>query len=166
MSQHIISITDYTNAERPELLRLLLELHSTYFQENAPTQLQELKQELNIRRTFDRYIDLIEQSEDALWQIYLAKTETDHVIGFIIGSIKTDEYLLLNKIGILEDWYVEPSFRNQGIGFKLYDKLEQWFKGKSCHQIQSDTWEGNELSLRAHKQAGFFISGIKLSKKI
>ncbi len=166
MTDKRISISDYTNSDRSELLRLLLELHSTYFHENASQQLQELNHDLDIRKSFEKYLDLIEQNENDTWRIYLAKTDADVLAGIIIGSIETDDYLALNKIGKFEDWYVEQTFRGQGIGLSLYYKLEKWFKEKGCHQVKSDTWDGNQLSIKAHEQAGFFISGIKFRKKI
>ena len=162
----LITIQPYTTADHPALLKLLLELQSTYFLENASPQLYELEHLHNIKNTYSKYLDLIEKSESGLWQIFLAKPEINEAIGFIIGRIERDDDLILNKVGIVEDWYVQSSFRRQGIGLNLYNQLERWFKEKGCHQVQSDTWQGNTLSIKAHEQAGFFISGIKFRKKI
>ena len=84
----------------------------------------------------------------------------------IIGSISEDEELVLGKIGQFEDWFVEPDARGNGAGMLLYHELEKWFKEKGCQQVGSDTWQGNQLSIKAHERAGFFVSGVKFSKKL
>jgi hypothetical protein len=48
----------------------------------------------------------------------------------------------------------------------LYHELEKWFSEKGCKQVMSDTWYGNELSIRAHKKLGFAMSGVSFGKKL
>src|SRR5882757_8931781 len=104
MPSQKISIPIYKDSDRSELLRLLIELHSTYFLPNSSEQLQELNEDVDIRKSFSDYLDLIGQNETGKWQIYLARTDSNDAVGFIIGSIEKDEYLVLNKIGKFEDW--------------------------------------------------------------
>ncbi len=143
----------------------MLELQSTHFQQSTSPDIQELHREYEIRKSYDEYINFLEHHEEGNWLTLLAKSGTK-VLGFIIGSIESEEALLLNKIGKLEDWFVEPALRGQGIGTKLYNELEKWFKGKGCKQVRSETWQGNAVSMKAHEQAGFFISGIMFGKKL
>ena len=165
MEEKII-ITEYTPADHAEVFRLLLVLHLSYFKEKAPDEYQELRQEKNIKRSYENYLNLIENNTDGTWKILVAKTPSGKMAGFIIGSIKKDDDLVISNIGTLEDWFVEPEFRRQGAGQTLYTELEKWFKAKGCNQVCSGTWEGNDLSVTAHKKAGFFISEISFSKKI
>ena len=160
------SIADYIKADHAELLHLLLVLHSTYFNENAPAEFRELRQEKAIKRSYENYLTGIEKNKDDTWKILVAKTPAGKIAGFIIGSISEDEHLVLGNMGKLEDWFVEPEFRKEGTGLILYNELEKWFKAKGCKQVTSGTWEGNDLSIAAHKKAGFFISEITFSKKI
>jgi ribosomal protein S18 acetylase RimI-like enzyme len=162
----MISIANYSPADHAELLRLLLVLHSSYFKENAPQQFQELREEKAIKKSYENYLTGIEKNKDGTWKILVAKTDAGLIAGFIIGSISKDEHLVLGNIGKLEDWFVDPQYRRQDIGQSLYNELEKWFKEKGCRQVTSGTWEGNDLSLAAHKKAGFFISEITFSKKI
>jgi GNAT superfamily N-acetyltransferase len=166
MKDNLVTISAYAKSDRSDMLPLLLELHSTYYHQNAPRELQELEQEVDIKRSYKMYLDTIERSEDATWQIFLARTDSNKVVGLIIGSTEIDESLVFGRIGKLEDWYVEPLYRGHGIGQELYNYLENWFREKGCGQIQSDTWEGNRQSIKAHQQAGFFVSGISFRKKI
>lgn len=152
-------------ADHTQLLRLLLELHSTYFFHSASPQTYELQQEKDLEKSYENYLEFIYKN-DATWLILLARSAANNVIGLIIGSIETDNDLLFNKIGKVEDWFVEAEFRRQGIGLKLYNELEKWFLEKGCNQVFSDTWQGNELSIKAHQQLGFFVSGISFRKKL
>lgn len=166
MPANRIELTIYTASDRPELLRLSLELHSDYFLQNASRQIQEVQQEKDIKNSYENYLDFIETDKDKSWKIFLAKTQENKIAGFIIGSVVADEELVLSKIGRFEDWFVESQFRRQGIGMSLYNALEKWFIETGCKQVHSDTWQGNELSIKAHRQLGFFVSGIQFSKKI
>lgn len=161
-----ITISGYIPADHAELLRMLLVLHSSYFDETAPARFRELRQENAIRDSYENYLSGIEKNNDGSWAILVAKTQAGFIAGFIIGSIAEDDHLVLGNIGKLEDWYVEPKFRKEGAGLLLYNQLEKWFKAKGCKQVTSGTWEGNDLSIAAHKKAGFFISEITFSKKI
>jgi len=161
-----ISITKYDPADHSEILRLLLVLHSSYFDENAPQQFQELRKEKAMESSYRNYLTGIEKNKDDTWKILVAKTQAGKIAGFIIGSISKDDKFVLGNMARLEDWFVEPEFRKQGTGLDLYFELEKWFKAKGCKQVSSGTWEGNDLSIAAHKKAGFFISEITFSKKI
>ena len=165
MEEPEVSLIEYHPLHAPELLRLLLELHETYFRKNASKQVQEFKEEKNIEKSYKDYLEQVE-TQDNSWKIYLASASGNKIMGFIMGSIEQDEYLVDELIGKLEDWYVEEEYRGKGIGMELYKKLEGWFKDKSCMQIISDTWEGNESSIKAHLKSGFFVSGVMFSKKL
>jgi len=158
------SIIEYRTSYAAELLRLLLALQDTYFHINASRQIQEIKEEKNIKKSYEEYVAMIKDSTDDSWKVYLATAPENKIIGFIIGSIEKDEYLVKDKIGKVEDWYIEDEYRGNGIGKELYNKLEKWFKEKDCHQVMSDTWQGNEPSISAHKRLGFFVSGVSFGK--
>ena len=160
-----IKIVKYKSTEKQELLRLLLDLHGTYFQTIAPPEIQELQVEKDMRKAYERYIFFAENNKTS-WHILLAKTPGKLAVGFIIGSIETDNTLEISRIGKCEDWYVEPEYRGSGIGMKLYNELEKWLIKKGCKRVHSETWQGNELSINAHLRSGFFISGVTFSKKL
>jgi GNAT superfamily N-acetyltransferase len=157
-------IIDYVNSNRPEIVRLLIGLHSTYFLENATEKIRELREEKSLVNTYQSYLESIEKKES--WKILLAKTRSNQLGGFIIGSITEDKDLVLGKIGRIEDWFVEPQYRKAEIGTKLYAHLEKWFKDKGCQQVHSETFHGNNPSISAHRKVGFFVSGISFGKKL
>jgi len=160
-----ITITKFKATDHSELLRLLLELHSTYFGQVAAPQIQELQVEKDIKKAYEKYLYYVEHHKNQ-WKTLVAKTAGNRVVGFIIGSIEIDNSLEISTIGKCEDWFVEPEFRGLGIGKQLYDKLEKWLVKKGCKRVHSETWQGNELSINAHLRSGFFISGVTFSKKL
>lgn len=64
----------------------------------------------------------------------------------------------------MEDWFVESAYANKSVGTQLYEHLEKWFVKNKCLQIQSDTWFGNEISVKPHKKIGLEITGYKFGK--
>jgi RimJ/RimL family protein N-acetyltransferase len=160
------SITEYTAADSATLVKLLLKLQSTYFHKNATKQIQELRKEKDIKKSYEDYIRFITKRNNRDWKILLAISSSKKPIGFIIGSIEKDNDLVKGTIGKFEDWFVEDKWRGNGVGTELYNELEKWFVRKGCQQVMSDTWDGNESSIKAHKKLGFFVSGIMFSKKL
>jgi len=158
-------IHEYTTQRKAALLDLLLKLQVDYFKETVSPQQQEISKAKDDRKAFSDYIAFIEQQQED-WKILLAITPTDKVVGFIIGSVTTDDDLELSPIGKIEDWFVEEDYRKGGVGGKLYTELENWFKTKGCKQVLSDTWMDNTLSIDVHKQIGFFVTGIQFGKKL
>lgn len=164
MEANNTSITAYNKMYENDLLRLLLELHNTHFHSSAPAQSIELLEEKNIELTYKNYIRQIQN--DDKWKILLAIDGQNNVIGFIIGSIKTDEDLVKSRIGVLEDWLVLADKRRMGTGMKLYAELEKWFIEKGCEHLMSATWQGNESSINAHLRLGFYVSEVSFGKKL
>ena len=160
-----VSVIGYSKDHAPELLRLLILLQKDYFAENASEQIKELRVEKDIEGAYKTYVSYIASRQDDTWKVLLAAT-AGKIVGFIIGSIIVESDLVNGIVGRIEDWYVEKEYRGSGIGMELYDTLEEWFMDKECDQVVSDTWAGNELSIKAHQQSGFFISGISFSKKL
>ncbi len=56
--------------------------------------------------------------------------------------------------------YVMKEFRNRGIGRKLLAQLIEDAKSNGLHSIIARIAEGNETSIRMHKEYGFEITGI------
>jgi len=160
-----ISVTGYSEAYASDLLRMLLKLQRDYFAENASEPIRELRAEKDLEGAYKNYVSTIADHEDDTWKVLLAKSG-DRVIGFIIGSILVEPDLVHGIVGRVEDWYVEEGYRGTGTGRDLYYELENWFIEKDCDQVISDTWAGNEVSIKAHRLSGFFISGISFSKKL
>ncbi len=76
-------------------------------------------------------------------------------VGYITGRTKVELHRVLTQRGIVEDWFVDPERRRQGIGAALLGKLEERFRSVGCEVIESGTWSSNDGARRAHDSLGF-----------
>lgn len=98
--------------------------------------------------------DIFEHTETQL--ILVAETSNGKLIGFLEASVRPFvEDCHSDHVGYLEGWFVEPDFRQSGIGRKLVKTAEDWARGKGCEEMASDAEVGNELSLMAHQNLGY-----------
>jgi aminoglycoside 6'-N-acetyltransferase I len=58
-------------------------------------------------------------------------------------------------VGYLEAWYVDPDWRNQGIGRAFVMAAETWAHRQGCREMASDADLTNILSQTAHQRLGY-----------
>ena len=89
--------------------------------------------------------------------VFLAQDEGGSPIGFAEASIRQDHVdgASICPVPYLEAWFVEKSFRKQGVGRALITAVEQWAISQGYTELASDAEIENELSIRLHKQLGF-----------
>ena len=88
------------------------------------------------------------------------------LIGYIYGRIENRPKMVLDRCGIIEDWFVEEKYRGQGIGEMLWDKLIRWFKSKKCNCLETDAYPTNKLAVNIYHELGFIDKKIVLMKKL
>ena len=64
---------------------------------------------------------------------------------------------ITNRIGYLEAWYIDPDFRQQGIGRGLVEAAETWARTQGCNEMASDTDRSYPISPTAHDHLGYRI---------
>lgn len=98
--------------------------------------------------------DIFEHPETQL--VVVAENSEGQLVAFLEASIRPFvEDCETDAVGYLEGWFVEPGFRQTGIGRKLVASAENWARGKGCTEMASDSEIGNDLSLRAHQSLGY-----------
>ncbi|MEZ4658437.1 MAG: GNAT family N-acetyltransferase [Caldilineaceae bacterium] len=76
--------------------------------------------------------------------------------GFVEAAIHSEARgCVTNKIGYLEAWYVDPDWRQKGVGRALVEAAEEWARAQGCTEMASDTMEDYPLSPAAHAQLGY-----------
>jgi aminoglycoside 6'-N-acetyltransferase I len=60
-----------------------------------------------------------------------------------------------NRIGYLEAWYVDPDWRDQGVGRRLAEAAEAWARAMGCREMASDTTPDYPVSPAAHAALGY-----------
>ena len=78
-------------------------------------------------------------------------------VGMIEASLREyGESCETSPVGYIESWFVYPQFRGKGVAGALAGAAENWARSKGCTEMASDTWLGNEMSIRAHLKLGYF----------
>lgn len=87
---------------------------------------------------------------------FIGKNKGEYV-AFIHVSLRFEhvEGAVQSPIGYIEGLYVQPDFRQVGVGNHLIQLAEEWCKEKGCTQLASDTELKNQLSINFHKNRGF-----------
>lgn len=99
-------------------------------------------------------LDIYEHTETQF--VLVAESENEQLVGFLEASIRPFvEDCHTDHVGYLEGWFVEPKYRQHGIGKRLVNAAESWAQSKGCTEMASDSEIGNDLSLRAHQNLGY-----------
>jgi aminoglycoside 6'-N-acetyltransferase I len=62
---------------------------------------------------------------------------------------------MTDHIGYLEAWYVDPDWRQQGVGRALVQAAEAWAVAQGCTEMASDTNPSYAISPAAHAALGY-----------
>lgn len=85
--------------------------------------------------------------------------ENDHeLIGYLVaigGSARRSKHCVYIVIGIVSD------YRGQGIGRKLFEKMEKWAREKNIHRLELTVVADNIAGVSLYKKMGFEIEGTK-----
>jgi GNAT superfamily N-acetyltransferase len=87
-------------------------------------------------------------------------------VGYVSGHVEVDVRRELSRKGVVEDWFVLPSARGQGVGMRLLENLIERFREAECDVVESGTWAFNEGARKAHAKAGFTEIEIKFRKRL
>nr|AUN37317.1 aminoglycoside 6'-N-acetyltransferase [uncultured bacterium] len=105
----------------------------------------------------DEMLGIIEHPDSQC--VAVADAGSGQLAGFLEASIRAfAEDCETENVGYLEGWYVDKSFRRQGIGTSLVGFAEQWASAHGCHEMASDAEVGNETSLETHLHLGYEIT--------
>lgn len=88
----------------------------------------------------------------------------DEVVGCIQINYRLSTWAAA-PYAYLEDFYLVPSARGQGIGTKLLDYACQRAEGRGCTSIQLDVRDGNKGAARLYARYGFKVTSSTIWKR-
>jgi RimJ/RimL family protein N-acetyltransferase len=100
-------------------------------------------------------IELMKQEGNST--IFVAE-ENSELIGYLIamgGQAKRNKHTVYLVIGILTE------YRGQGVGSKLFQRLEEWATMQQLHRLELTVVTLNEAGVHLYKKMGFEIEGTK-----
>lgn len=111
----------------------------------------------------------MEEVSEYKGKIFLAK-DNNQIIGMIIGLINNEETrdydFKAPKRGRVLELIVSKKIRSKGIGNKLLEKMEDYFKSVGCKGILIDVFAYNEIATNFYIKKGYFNRSIEMMKKI
>jgi len=97
--------------------------------------------------------------------IFVAE-DNKELIGYIYGRIVSKPKMILDKIGIVEDWFVEEKYSGKGIGEMLWNRLIDWFRKKGCNCLELDVYTTNKHAIEIYHGMGFIDKALVMRKKL
>ncbi|MFW6225747.1 MAG: GNAT family N-acetyltransferase [bacterium] len=106
--------------------------------------------------------DLLPILESEYSRVILAKTDKENTIGFGISHI--DLYSGY-KYGHIDDIMVKKTYRNKGLGFRIYEEIKKWFITQQCESINLTAYS-NSKAISFYQKLGFNPVGINFNLKL
>ena len=89
--------------------------------------------------------------------------QANKFVAFLVATIETEIPLYrLKEFGFIHDLWVEPAYRQLGLGKQLVEQTLQAFQHKGISQVRLDTAIANEAARRLFQSCGFRLSTIEL----
>lgn len=115
------------------------------------------------------FLKTIEEVQKYEGKIFLALENTE-VVGAIVGVINNDSVdyydFKVPKRGRIVDLVVTNKFQGVGIGSKLLEKMEAYFKSVQCSGVLLDVFAYNEKAYSLYVRHGYFDRNIQMMKNI
>jgi aminoglycoside 6'-N-acetyltransferase I len=88
---------------------------------------------------------------------FVAETLDHKIVGFLEAGLRShaDCCDTSQAVGYIEGWFVEETYRRQGIGSLLVAAAENWARSQDCREMASDAYIDNLLSQQAHEDLGY-----------
>ncbi len=127
---------------------LMFDLHDEHHLQSP--ELFKTAEEIEQEKSIARYID------DPECLVYAAKCN-EEIIGFVSGHF-CELMSTVSKpvmMGNVDELYVLPEFRKQGVAKKLLDKIESTFIQYGAKQMFVEVWNFNQQALSLYAKQGF-----------
>lgn len=150
-------------ADRSLVLHFHRALYVTHREAIVPPELEELHAYRDIEAALRDDVESLLRTAGSTVLI----AERDGVpVGYASGHVEDDPRRVLSRKGVVEDWYVEPDARGEGIGRALLEALLDAFRAAGCQLVESMTWATNEGARAAHRAFGFREVQVRMRRKL
>lgn len=96
----------------------------------------------------------------------LIAKDDDQVVGYLIGSIKEEDWRKVKEIAELENMLVDKKYRGKGIGSQLIQEFIKWAKKMGMKRAKVLASFDNKDAIGVYKKNSFFEHDITLEADI
>ena len=119
-------------------------------------------------KPFSKYQNLKVEAESWLKDkntLVLVTEDESGLIGYGRFSVeKAPTYVSAKKIGVVDDIFIEPSYRKHGVAKEIFNQALEWFKKKKVTNVELNVDARNTAGIEFWKKLGFF--GYKMRMRI
>jgi len=90
----------------------------------------------------------------------------DEIVGFVTFSKQTDRYAKAMSRGLIENLYVQPGRRGEGIGSALLEAAQERLAEKGVAVVSLEVMATNEEARRFYRRHGYGEHRLELEKRI
>jgi ribosomal protein S18 acetylase RimI-like enzyme len=90
----------------------------------------------------------------------------DRVAGFVTFSVSDGGYGLDVQKGVVENIYVAPEYRGQGVGSALLDCAERRLAARGVDRVGLEAMADNEDARRFYRRHGYDVHRVELEKPV
>ena len=161
----MVIIRQYKNGDWNQVISLMVEF-GAYIEEIDQLKRADYKE--NSAKYFTE--NMLSKASKFKGKTFVA-LENKNIIGFISGHIsklgKEEKMETINqKPGIVDEFFITKSKRSKGIGNKLFEQLEKYFKSQSCDIIRIEVFAPNTIARTFYQNNGYIERSITVSKII
>ncbi len=96
----------------------------------------------------------------------LRVARADELCGFVMFTVEATRYEQNVERGLIENVYVEPAFRGEGVGSALLDAAEELLHSAGVDVIAIEALADNEAAQRLYHSHGYSPHRLELEKRI
>lgn len=94
--------------------------------------------------------------------LFVARDEG--IVGFVMFELQTGIYQHSTTHGVIQNIYVEPEFRNEGIGSALLDAAEEALRDRGAKILSLEVLARNQNARRLYENRGYEPHRIEMEK--
>ena len=93
--------------------------------------------------------------------------EPDNMIGLVRATLWKESGMVKTvKVVCLDDVYVVPEYRRDGIATKLFEAVEQWAREQGAARLELHTWDFNQGAIAMYRAMGMTPQRYVFEKKL
>lgn len=96
--------------------------------------------------------------------VLVARTETDDIVGFVQFAPEGGDYVQDVERGVIENLYVRPDHRHEGIGGDLLERAEQELVDAGADRVCLEVLAPNDAARRFYARHGYEPHRVELER--